>query len=152
MKDDRLLIPIEGSYLNSLGLAAYAYARLEWNAAYCCDRMKPGYIAGLGRKTAKQIAEDLLKYAKRIADPVLREDCVALAVEFDRLTGVRNDLMHAVPGTAGDGAQRLIRYGRVWTPGDIDDAADAFTACSQGLNDLLHHRFRPSEPTSGPQQ
>ncbi|MGE4372139.1 MAG: hypothetical protein AB7E29_04420 [Xanthobacter sp.] len=63
MTDERLRIPIDDPYLHALGLAIVAFARLEWNASYCCDRLEPGYIATIEprRKTAGKIASDLVK-------------------------------------------------------------------------------------------
>ena len=44
MKDDRLRIPVEREYVSALGLAVFAFARLEWVAVCFCERIKPGSI------------------------------------------------------------------------------------------------------------
>lgn len=138
MKDDRLRTPVDEPYLISLGRAAYCFASLEWNAVCCCARMREGYQNMVGRKTAGIIADDLLRFSARRSDQRLRTECVEAATEFKRLVGVRNGIMHAYPATVPGGAQRLLRHAVPWTPEAIDDAADAFTACSITLNALLY--------------
>ena len=44
MKDDRLRIPVAADYAAAIGLAAYVFACLEWDAVWCCERIKPDYI------------------------------------------------------------------------------------------------------------
>ena len=42
MKDERLRVPIDDAYLHAAGLATICFARLEWNAAWCCEKMRAG--------------------------------------------------------------------------------------------------------------
>ncbi len=138
MKDDRLRTPVDETYLISLGRAAYCFASLEWNAVCCCARMQDGYLDTVALKTAGSIADDLLRLSEELADTVLGAECVAAATEFKRLVRLRNGIVHAYPATVPGGAQRLLRHGKPWTPEEIDDAADAYTACSLTLNALLY--------------
>lgn len=139
MKDDRLRVPIDAPYLSALGLATICFARLEWDAVWCCEKIQPGYTNTVGAKTAGQIANDLVALAASHSDPVIVASLGAAAAEFKRLVGVRNDLVHANPGTSTGGEQRLFRRGTEWTIVMVDDAADAFTAASFPLNHHHHH-------------
>jgi hypothetical protein len=47
MKDDRLRVPVEPDYVSALGLAVFVFAKLEWAAICCCERIKPGSINDL---------------------------------------------------------------------------------------------------------
>src|SRR4051812_13110543 len=116
MKDDRFRVPVEDDYVAAIGRAAYIFAGLEWNAVWCCDCLRAGYVNTVTRKAAGNIACDLLcefKNSTRITDPVLCTECINAGTEFKRLVKVRNDLLHAKPGTApGLGRdQRLFRNG-----------------------------------------
>lgn len=139
MKDDRLRVPIDDPYLHALGLALVCFARLEWDAVGCCEKMRPGYTESLKRKTAGEIAADLVELAAAHSDPAIVASLSPAAIEFQRLAKIRNALMHAKPGTAPNGDQRLFRDGDEWTIAKIDDAADAFSANSCDLNKHLHH-------------
>jgi hypothetical protein len=148
MKDDRLRIPVEAAYVGALGLAAYAFARLEWDAVWCCERMSPDIIySSLPHRTAGAIADQLIKLAKK-RSATETDDLLAAAEQFGRLVNTRNALLHAKPGT-DEVAQRLFQYvklgkdhfernGQPWTVETINDAADEFTACSNRLNAMLH--------------
>lgn len=142
MKDDRLRVLIDNAYVEALGRATYVFAILEWNAVWCCERMDANYIGKLGRKTAGNIAEDLVRFAEKRPDPQLRKDCSEPAKEFQRLVKIRNGILHGKPGTAPSGEQRLFRDGNPWTPAMIDDAADEFAACSISLNALLYNQLK----------
>jgi hypothetical protein len=139
MKDDRLRVPVEKAYVEALGLATFAFARLEWDAVWCCERMKPGYINNLKRKTAGTIAKNLVNYAGQ--HPYV-DEILGPSQEFKRLVKIRNALLHAKPGTWEGGEQYLFDEGQAWTPLKIDEAADEFTACSLLLNALLHGRLQ----------
>lgn len=137
MKDDRLSVPVQDDYILALGRATYVFATLEWNAIWCCERLKPGYINKLGRKTAGDIACDFMKRVLRIGDAKLKQAHTGPACEFKRLVAVRNGILHGKPGTAVDGEQRLFRDGVPWTPTMLENAADEFAACSMLLRALL---------------
>ena len=139
MKDDRLRVSTDEAYLHSVGLAIICFARLEWDAVWCCEKMQPGYLTTVSKKTAGQIANDLVGLAAVQSDPTVVASLEAPAAEFKRLVGMRNDLMHANPATAPNGDQRLFRRGAEWTIALVDDAADEFVAAAQPLNHHLHH-------------
>jgi hypothetical protein len=136
--DNRPRIPVEPAYTEALGLAVYAFARLEWNAVWCCERLKPNYVRTLGRKTAGKIGENLQLYAKTIADQPLQADCASAADEFMQMVKLRNAIVHGKPGTAPYGDQRLFNKGQSLSIADLYAAADAFTRCGARLNELLH--------------
>ncbi len=137
MKNDRLRVPVEASYVHAIGLATYAFASLEWNAVWCCERMTPGVIYSLADRTAGGVAKKLLELAARRSANV-NDDLLDASKEFEALVRLRNGLMHAKPGTDHDQGQRLFRDGQAWTIDAINDAADAFTGCSLRLNAMLH--------------
>lgn len=144
MAEERLLIPIDEPYLHALGLAMIAFARLEWNASYCCERLQPGYIATIQpeRKTAGKIARDLIGLVAAVADPAATAALTAPASEFKDLADDRNDLVHGNPGTAANGDQRLFREGQAWTIAAVNDLADRFTRTSTKLNAVLYNELK----------
>jgi len=137
-KDDRLRVPLDPKYAEVLGLATYCFARLEWDAVYCCEGMQKNYLRSVRNKTAGQIADDFVRLVSALSDQQLKARCEAPANEFKRLVGARNALIHSNPATEPGGNQRLVRDGSFWTPELIDEAADEFTACSLLLNELHH--------------
>ena len=135
MKDYRLRVPIDDPYLHAVGLALICFARLEWDAIYCCEKMDAGYLKTVAKKTAGTIAGDLVTKAVAHSDSAIASTLSLAALEFKRLTVVRNNLIHANPGTAPNGNQRLFRHGAEWTIPMVNDAADEFSENSN----LLHH-------------
>jgi hypothetical protein len=142
MRDDRLQIPIADDYIVALGRAAYVFATLEWNAVWCCERLKPGFLGRLGKRTAGNIADYLIEQVSQEGNESLKQACVDPANEFKRLVCVRNGLLHGKPGTSSDSVQCLFRNGVAWTVEMIDDAADQFAACSNRLNALLYDALK----------
>ena len=111
MKDDRLRVPIDAPYLHSVGLAVICFSRLEWDAVWCCEKINPGYIHTVAKKTAGQIADDLIQLSTNHADQAVSGQMSPAANEFKRLTKRRNDFLNANPATAPNGDQRLFRDG-----------------------------------------
>lgn len=144
MKDGRFRVPVEASYVHAVGLATISFARLEWDAVHCCERMQPGYLRTVDRKTAGMIASDLVNLAASHPDPGTAISLGAAAAEFVRLVRRRNDLLHASPGTAPTGEQRLFRRGDEWTTVAIDEVADEFVAAATVLNHYHHSLLRRS--------
>ncbi|WP_201701088.1 hypothetical protein [Paraburkholderia hiiakae] len=134
MKDDRLRVPVDPTYVAALGLAAYAFAILEWNAVWCCERLEPGCIDRIAERTAGNIA----KYFIRLAEANGSAEIISAARRFDALVHRRNGLLHGKPGTDEDGGQRLFRNGVAWTEDDIGTVVDDFTECSLTLNSFLY--------------
>ena len=137
-KDDRLRIPLDPKYAEVFGHATICFARLEWDAVYCCEGMQKNYLYTVRKKTAGKIADDLVRLVGTLSDVKLKARCETPANEFKRLVGVRNSLIHGNPATAPGGEQWIVRNGAFWTPELICDAADEFTACSLILNELHH--------------
>lgn len=135
MKDDRLKVPVDPAYLTAIGMAAYSFARLEWDAVYCGEKLNPGYVNTVAAETAGQIARKVLSFAYMIVDQNKKARFQTAANEFLRLSQRRNDLLHSNPAKV-DGEQRLVRHGTPWLPNEIEDLADEFTACSMKLNEL----------------
>jgi len=139
MAGERLRIQVDDPYLLALGRALFVFSGLEWNAVWCCDRLVPAYVQTVDEKTAGQIAREFVDAAALMPEGALR-DRVSLAAEtYRRLVRTRNDIMHAQPCHAPTGEERLQRRGDLWTLKELEDAADAFAACSIELNDLFHH-------------
>lgn len=120
-----------------------SFARLEWDAVWCCHRLQDGYIQTIEpkRKTAGKIANDLGCLFLRISDQSLRAKAVPFADEFKLIVADRNALMHGKPGTGNDEKQRLFRHGDEWTIIDINDFSDRCVRAGECLNDLLYNEL-----------
>lgn len=140
MNDDRLLIPHDPDYFHAIGLATIAFARLEWNAVWCCERLQPGYIATIEskKKTAGIIGRDLNRLFGRIDDSPLRSKIGPLAREFESVVLDRNGLLHGKPITSPTGDQRLFRNGSEWTINAINSFSDRCVKAASPLNALLY--------------
>lgn len=139
MANDRLRVPIDDPYLHALGLATVCFARLEWNAVWCGEKIQPGYIRTVRKKTAGQIATDILRMAAGHPNPAIVLSLGAAAADFKALVGRRNDLVHANPGTAKSGEQRLFRNGAEWTIDTINNLSDEFVVVGGVLNNHFHN-------------
>jgi hypothetical protein len=140
LSDERLRIPIDAPYLHVTGLALICFARLEWSAVWCCEKLQPGYLGTIQsqRKTPGTIANDFAGMTAAHADPDISSNLGSRANEFRNLVKRRNDLMHAKPETASTGEQRLFRNGTEWTIVSIEALADEFAALDIALNDFFH--------------
>jgi hypothetical protein len=133
---------VDEPYVQALGRAAYVFAVLEWNAVWCCERIKPGYIRALKKKTAGTIANDLVALTAKHPDPAVQAAARGPVQEFRRLVDIRNSLLHGKPGTAANGEQRLFQAGEPWSIERVNDAADEFAAGSVSLNALLYDQLK----------
>lgn len=141
MKDDRFRIPLGDGYVHALGRATYCFAVCEWNVVWSCERLKFGAMTKLlnGKATAGTIADtfaDLVrnlpkKHAKQ------RTELARIASDFQGLVTTRNGIMHGKPHSAPDQTQGLYS-GTSLFQSDIEDAADAFAACSIEVNFWMH--------------
>ena len=140
MKNDRFRAPVDDAYIEALGRAAYTFARLEWDAVWCAEKIQPGYLNTIEakKKTAGTIAKDLLKLVQNHPDPLVKAAALAPAHEFDRLVQTRNWILHGKPGTTATGEQRLCKKGQVLTIDALNDASDDFVAAQIQLNNVLH--------------
>lgn len=146
MSNDRLRIPQDSDYFQAVGLATIAFARLEWNAAWCCERLEPGYIHSIEtrKKTAGIIAKDLSRLFSCILDPVIRLKTTRFSDEFEAIVVERNGLMHGKPGTALNGDQRLFRHGNEWTIDAVNVFSDRCVRDGTPLNALLYDELAES--------
>ncbi|WP_072039859.1 hypothetical protein [Enterobacter cloacae] len=144
MANERLLIPQDAGYFHALGLAAVAFARLEWDAVWCCERLQKGYISTIEpkKKTAGFIARDLEALFGRISDHTLRQKVEPFATEFIAIVLDRNALFHGKPGTTKESDQRLFRSGIPWSIQDVNDFADRCTRAGAPLNALLYDELK----------
>lgn len=126
---------MENAYAEAVGRAVFIFARLEWDAVWVCEKLQPGYINNLGKKTAGRIADDLTRLTSTATSAAA---FAPICTDFKRLVDVRNRLLHGKPGTSNDGDQNLFDRGVAWTIGKINDAADEFTTCDLELNPMMH--------------
>ena len=142
--NERNLIPQDADYFQAIGLAIVAFARLEWNAVWCCERLKSGYIQTIEikKKTAGKIAMDLEELLLKLEDTELRKKVLPLATSFQTIVADRNALLHGKPGTAPNGDQRLFRHGDQWTIDAVNRFSDACVQASTQLNALLYDEFK----------
>lgn len=137
MTDERRRVPVHPDYTSAIGLAVYCFARLEWDAVWCCERIEPGSVTELEDRTAGRVADTLLHLVERLGGSAEEEDLKDAAADFRALVGTRNNLVHAKPGTSTGGEQALFRHGDQWLLSELESVADAFAACSMRLNNAL---------------
>ena len=139
MSNSRLRIPVDDAYIYALGLAAYAFARCEWQVVWCCEKIKPGAIHKIvdAEKTAGSIGKLFSDLVRNMPKSKGREELAVAAADFLRLVGIRNQILHGKPCTAPDGEQRLSSN-EIIQISDLEDAADAFADCGSVLNDLFY--------------
>ena len=126
-----------------------AFAKLEWNAVWCCERLDASYIkTKLRRKTAKHIGQDLKALFSRVSDSSLRSRIEPLAVEFLAIVDDRNGLLHGRPGTTPNGDQRLFRHGAEWTIGAVETFSDRCVRATRPRNALLYAEFEEPHAVS----
>ena len=144
MTGERLRIPQDPDYFHAIGLAAVAFARLEWDAVWCCERLQAGYINTIEprRKTAGRIGQDMAALFLRVADQTVRQMIYPYAIEFCSIVEERNGLLHGKPGTAQNGDQRLFRHGSEWTISAVNDFADRCVSAGLPLNALLYAELK----------
>lgn len=139
MAGERLRIEVDDPYLVALGRSLFVFSELEWNAVWCCDRLRPDYIQTVNQKTAGQIGGEFIDAVALMPASALRTRVSIAAEEFRRLVRIRNDIMHSQPCHAPTGEERLQRRGELWTFVELEEAADAFAVCSRELNELFRH-------------
>lgn len=139
MKNDRLRSPVKPDYVNALGLVAYTFASCEWQVLWCSEKIRPGSLGKLvgDERTAGKIAKFFLDLTRNMPKSKEREELSRAAGEFARLVEIRNAILHGKPCTGPSGEARLSS-GRVLELDYLEDAADAFTACSTELNRLFY--------------
>jgi hypothetical protein len=134
-------VPVHPDYTSAIGLAVFSFASLEWNAVWCCERIEPGSVDSLEDRTAGRVADTLLHLVKGLKPSKEQLELEQAAADFRFLVGTRNNLVHAKPGTAADGAHVLLRHGDQWTLAELIRVAAAFEACSTRLNRASRRLF-----------
>jgi len=144
--NNRFGIAQDAAYLHAVGLATMAFARLEWDAIRCCERLKPGYTSRIEqqRKTTSTIATDLYCLFSLVSDAEVRTKIVPFAAEFSIIVIERNRLLHANVELASNGHQRLVWGRDEWTIDKVDIFSQRCVAAGIPLNALLY------EELSGP--
>ncbi|MEK2144628.1 hypothetical protein WOC23_21825, partial [Vibrio parahaemolyticus] len=139
MKDDRLKCPVENDYVQAIGLAAYTFARLEWQVVWCMEKIKPESVHKVvdQEMTAGTIAKRFIDATRNMPKTKDREALKALAQKFMALVQVRNQIMHGKPCTSPDGKQRLTGES-VIELNTLEDAAGDFVECANKLNDMYY--------------
>ena len=139
MLNDRLRSPVKTDYVNALGLAAFTFATCEWQVVWCAERIRPGSLNKLvgDERTAGKIAKFFIDLTRNMPKSKEREELSAAAEEYARLVDIRNAVLHGKPCTGPSGEARLSS-GSVLEVPDLEDAADAFTACGSELNRLFY--------------
>ena len=124
--------------MHALGIATFCFAICEWNAVYCAERIRPGSLGSFIKElTAGKIAKKLSDLTRNMPKSVEREELIAAAQGFADLVPLRNRILHGKPCTGPSGKARLSST-KILEIADLEDAADAFSACSIELNRLLH--------------
>lgn len=139
MNNDRLRQPFNSDYNQALGTAASCFAICEWNAVYCAERIKPGALNQMvsTELTAGQIAKKLLDIVRNMPPSNERVELTNAAQSFAQLVPLRNKILHGKPCTDPNG-EACLSSPSVIEIADLENAADAFSACSIELNRLLH--------------
>lgn len=139
MKDDRLRTPVEPSYVEAIGRAAYVFASCEWQVVWSCERIRPGSLRRMVDEelTAGKIAKVFIDLCRNMQGSRERTDLQAVAQRFSELVAVRNAILHGKPCTAPSGEQRLSST-KVLEPTDLEAAADDFAECGSKLNAIYY--------------
>lgn len=140
MAGQALRTSVGPDYRNALGLAAWVFVELEWNAVNVADRIEKGFIYKVEKMTAGVIAKELTRIVETLPDS---PDKVRLRMEaknFKDLVAIRNDLMHAGPAADPNngGASTLYRKHAFLNIEFLKKAADDFFDCSAALNAELY--------------
>lgn len=140
MTDERKLVQLDGAYIAALGLAVFTFARCEWQAVWCCERIKPGALDKIvsKRMTAGQIAKHFADLVRNMPKSRKRGYLLGASKEFTAIVDMRDRIVHGKPCTALDGAQRLNDANGIIETHDLEAAADAFTSCANRLNELFY--------------
>lgn len=139
MKDDRLRCPVEKEYVEALGLAAYTFARLEWQVVWCMEKIRPKSIHKVvgEEMTAGTIAKKFIDATRNMPKSKEREALKKLAQKFMELVQIRNQIMHGKPCTSPNGDQRLSNN-EIIEIATLESSADDFVECGGKLNDLFY--------------
>jgi len=128
---------VDHEYTSALGRAVFAFARLEANAIWCCELLRPGSIAELENRTAGRVADTLRSLVGDMAASASRDALDSAAADFQAFVSTRNNLLHARPAQDEHGAPVLMRDGDPWRIAEMDAVTAAFTVCADRLANLI---------------
>jgi len=153
MKGDRLKQPPKPDYIHALGMAAFCFAICEWNAVSCAERLHPGSAGAFIKEefTAGKIAKKLIDLVRNMPKSAERQELTVAACSFAGLVDLRNKILHGKP-CSGPNEEACLSNTAVIEVSDLEDAADAFSACGIELNRLLHgflSTYQPGQPQRG---
>ena len=139
MKDDRKRQPVKSDYVEALGMATFSFASCEWQIAWCCEKIRPGSLTKIVSEemTAGTIADCFINVSRNMPKSKERHELSEAAQTFKCLVIERNKIIHGKPCTGPNGEPRLSGV-NVIEISALEDAADAFSACSIELNRLLY--------------
>jgi len=133
-----LRIPVEDTYLISLGRATYAFSSYEATIVHLIDKLKPGYLAEYSRhkrgymagNVLTKLKEDVIDNAATDFAKLSKDELTVIHDNFQALIIRRNTLIHGHPITAENGEQILAYQGGANKPfPDVhwpQDAVDCF--------------------------
>src|SRR5260370_8062119 len=92
-------------YLTELGRAIFSFAVLEYRVMYILEKLSPGYIHTYrgSRDSASDIARDLKREIRNVADTTLATQMALLHSDFCKLIKQRNNFLHPNPPTPRHG-------------------------------------------------
>jgi hypothetical protein len=142
-------IPADTDYLQQLGRAVYNFATYEWMVAWTLEKLEPGFlkkcVGRRGAMTSRQVARHFADIVNNDISRLPANGRSALdqkQQEFARLVQVRDQLIHAHPGTAPGGGQQLYYSGRhpqmEWPVEQVERAAIDFENAFISANELFY--------------
>jgi hypothetical protein len=141
-------IPADPEYLHLLGRAVYNFATHEWIVAWTLEKLKPGFInecneAGMTAGTIARRFGEIIKESANTLSADHHQKLGQVQQKFARLAKVRNQLLHAHPGTAPGGAQQLFysrgSHGQTeWPMQQVEQAAIDFENANIEANALFY--------------
>ena len=140
MYQPRLLA--DQAYIEALGRAFYAFTYLEWVVIWTIVKLSSDGFASVPRgKSAIHIANAFAGAIARTSPPpsrTLRRNLVKFEESYRSAISTRNQLLHAHPYTAPDGAQQLRGGSHEWPIARVYEALEEFEAAAIAGNAIFH--------------
>ena len=143
-------ITADPAYLQALGQAFYNFTYLEWVVIWTIVKLSANGFDSVPRgQTASYIAAAFIKALDTTYPPLppkLRLELAQFHKAYLEATKTRNQLLHAHPYTAQDGAQQLGSRGVEWPIMNIHEAAKQFEDAAIMGNDVFHGKLASARP------
>jgi len=141
-------VKLQAAYAQALGLAMWCFAGVESNVGFCCEFLHPGSRAKFTRKkfTAGDIAEKFKQRVRNMKKCQERQKLDQLALEFERLVKLRNEIAHGAPCMHNS---KHVLQGRATGFIGLDrlaDAADQFHNCNNAILRILDGFLKTYDP------